>query len=74
MFVEMLKNAFKPNDAARSHTLLQKGAVVEVTDDEGQVLVEKGYAAELKISKKSEAPSEIEKASKKKKAEVSPAA
>lgn len=69
MFVEMLKNAFKPNDTARSHNLLRKGSVVEVTEAEGSILIDKGYAAEWKPTKTEEA-----KESKKKKSEEAPAA
>lgn len=47
MKIELLKNAFKP-DGSKAPTILRKGEITDVTDEEGKTLVEKGYAVEFK--------------------------
>ena len=53
MLIQMLKNAFKPEEG-RTRTILNKGTIVEVTNEQAKVLVEKGVAAEVKKTVKAE--------------------
>lgn len=64
MLVQLLKNAFKPNlsGTVRSGIILKKDSIAEVTEDEGKVLISKGYA--VKAEPKPEPKAEKAKATK----------
>ncbi len=55
MKVQMLKNAFLPNEYKRVRTILQRESLVEVSEEEGEILIDKGYAVAVE-PKKAEKP------------------
>lgn len=51
MKILMNKNAFSPNETSKARSILKKGTVKDLDDDAAKILIEKGYATEIKPAK-----------------------
>lgn len=51
MRVQIVKNVFKPSEARRTRTILERDSIVELQDAEAKELIDRKVAVEVKATK-----------------------